>query len=46
MLLNVLIVIKFVEYVVELVEKYDMDYKVFEKEEMEDFGMGVLFVVN
>ena len=43
---NVLTATKLAEYAVELAEKYDMDYKVLEKEEMEDLGMGALLAVN
>ena len=43
---NVLTATKLAEYAVELAEKYDMDYKVLEKEEMEEFGMGALLAVN
>jgi leucyl aminopeptidase len=34
------------DYAVELAEKYDMDYKVLDKEEMEELGMGALLAVN
>lgn len=43
---NVLTATKLAEYAVELAEKYDMDYKVLEKEEMEELGMGALLAVN
>ncbi|MFD3448823.1 leucyl aminopeptidase [Microbacteriaceae bacterium 4G12] len=33
-------------YAVGLAEKYDMDYKVLDKEEMEELGMGALLAVN
>ncbi|MBO9130673.1 leucyl aminopeptidase [Bacillus sp. 165] len=33
-------------YAVQLAEKYDMDYKVLDKEEMEELGMGALLAVN
>ncbi|WP_242144060.1 MULTISPECIES: leucyl aminopeptidase [unclassified Bacillus cereus group] len=43
---NMLTATKLAEYAVELAEKYDMDYKVLEKEEMEELGMGALLAVN
>ena len=43
---NVLTATKLAEYAVELAEKYDMDYKVLEKEEMEDLGWVRYFAVN
>ncbi|WIY60876.1 leucyl aminopeptidase [Bacillus arachidis] len=43
---NVLTATKLAEYAVELAETYDMDYKVLEKEEMEELGMGALLAVN
>jgi leucyl aminopeptidase len=33
-------------YAVQLAEKYDMDYKVLDKEEMQELGMGALLAVN
>lgn len=43
---NVLTATALADYAVELAEKYDMDYKVLEKEEMEELGMGALLAVN
>lgn len=43
---NELTATKLANYAVELAEKYDMEYKVLEKEEMEDLGMGALLAVN
>lgn len=46
MLGNMLIVIDFVFYVEEFVVKYDFECEILEKLEMEEFGMGGIFVVN
>ncbi|MEI4804352.1 leucyl aminopeptidase [Bacillus sp. FJAT-51639] len=43
---NMLTATALADYAVELAEKYDMDYKVLEKEEMEELGMGALLAVN
>ncbi|CAM4330972.1 aminopeptidase A [Bacillus manliponensis] len=43
---NELTATKLAEYAVSLAEKYDMEYKVLEKEEMQDLGMGALLAVN
>ncbi|WP_459501653.1 leucyl aminopeptidase [Bacillus sp. C1] len=43
---NVLTATKLAEYAVELADTYNMEYKVLEKEEMEELGMGALLAVN
>ncbi|MFX3622866.1 MAG: leucyl aminopeptidase [Ectobacillus sp.] len=34
------------DYAMRLAEKYDMDYKILDKEEMQELGMGALLAVN
>ncbi|WP_416828546.1 leucyl aminopeptidase [Ectobacillus polymachus] len=43
---NMLTAEELANYAVSLAEKYDMDYKVLDKEEMEELGMGALLAVN
>lgn len=43
---NMLTAEEMANYAVSLAEKYDMDYKVLDKEEMEELGMGALLAVN
>ncbi|WP_028401396.1 leucyl aminopeptidase [Ectobacillus panaciterrae] len=43
---NKLTAVELAAYAVKLAEKYDMDYKILDKEEMEELGMGALLAVN
>lgn len=43
---NMLTAEELADYAVSLAKKYDMDYKVLDKEEMEELGMGALLAVN